>query len=145
MARSPKSVRRLLQDKPTLKFLDREIAAQHALLIEIRQSLPDDLAPHCVNAQMRDALLTLHADSPVWATRLRYLAIQLLNVLKHAHPDLREIRIKLLPEQHASQCRRDPVHRSDKAATLIRDMAGDTGQGALQDALLRLSSAVKSR
>lgn len=145
MPRSPKSVRRLLLDKPTLKFLDREVAAQGELLTQVRQSLPRELAAHCVNAQLHDSRLTLHTDSPVWATRLRYLSAQLISVLKHAHPGLREIKVKLLVERKAPPRRRDPAHKSDVAAALLRDMAGDTEQTSLRDALLRLSRSVKPR
>jgi hypothetical protein len=145
MARSPKSVRRLLQDKPTLKFLDREIAAQGALLTQIRQCLPPELAAHCVNAQLHESRLTLHTDSPVWATRLRYLAAQLISVLKHGHPGLREIKVKLLVERHSPPQHREPAHRSEVAAALVRDSADDTEQAPLREALLRLSNSIKPR
>ena len=96
MARSPKSVRRLMKDKPTLKFLELEISAQKALLENVRRLLPGDLADHCVAARKRDQQLILHADSPVWATRLRYNSPQLISLLQPSHPSLREIKIKLV-------------------------------------------------
>jgi hypothetical protein len=143
MARSPKSVRRLLQDKPTLKTLDREVAAQRELLTQIRQCLPPELAAHCLNAQLRGARLTLHTDSAVWATRLRYLATQLISVLKHEHPGLREIKVKLLLERRSQPPRHAPAHRSEIAAALLDDMAGDIEEAPLRDALLRLSRSIK--
>lgn len=143
MARSPKSVRRLLLDKPTLKFLDREIAAQQALLIELRQCLPTDLGSHCVAARISDHRLTLHADSPVWATRLRYLAPQLLTAMKHAYPRLSEIKVRLRVERHTQPRKTATARKSDVAAAIIHDSAADTKQAPLRDALLRLSHAIR--
>ena len=144
MARSPKSVRRLLQDKPTLKSLDREIAAQRALLTLVRQCLPADLATHCLNAQIHEDRLTLHTDSPVWATRLRYLATQLISVLKHEYPQLREIKIRLLVTRQPPSGRTGPAAKSDAAAAIIHESALDTQPSPLRDALLRLSRAIKA-
>lgn len=143
-ARSPKSVRHLLKDKPTLKLLELEISAQKALLAEVRNVMPEDLAAHCVAAQRRDCQLILHADAAVWATRLRYLAPQLVSLLQTRHSSLREIKIRLLRPQSPRPLRRHPARRSDNAAGIIHDSAQDTKHAALRDALLRLSKALKS-
>ena len=142
-ARSPKSVRHLLKDKPTLKLLELEISAQKALLAEVRSVLPEDLAAHCVGAQLRDRQLVLHADAAVWATRLRYLAPQLLSLLQIRHPALREVKTRLLHPQLPRAPRRHPARRSDNAAEIIHHSAQDTKHAPLRDALLRLSKALK--
>jgi hypothetical protein len=142
-ARSPKSVRHLLKDKPTLKLLELEISAQKALLTEVRSLLPADLAGHCVAARVHDRQLVLHADSAVWATRLRYLAPQLLSLLQPRHPTLREIKPRLLHGRAPRPARRRPARRSDGAAAIIHDSAQDTKQAPLREALIRLSEAVK--
>lgn len=144
MARSPKSVRHLLQDKPTLKRLEREICAQQNLLADVRQCLPADLAPHCSAAQLRDGTLVLHSDSPVWATRLRYLAPQLRSVLIPEHPALREIKIRLFVEQTAAPKQLKPAQKSDVAAAIIHDSAAYTKHAPLREALIRLGRALKS-
>ena len=145
MARSLKSVRHLLKDKPTLKILELEISAQKALLAEIRRLLPGDLADHCVAAQLRGRQLVLHADAAVWATRLRFLAPQLLDLLRPEHPSLGEVRVKLLiprPERG-----RPPriARRSDAAAAIIHDCAADTKHLPLREALERLGRALKPK
>ena len=143
MAHSLKSVRHLLKDKPTLKTLELEISAQKALLAEIRRLLPGDLAEHCVAAQQRGPRLVLHTDAAVWATRLRFLATQLLDLLRPEHPTLREIRVKLLisrsPRKHPSRVAR----RSAVGAAIIHDSAVDTKHPELREALQRLSQALK--
>jgi hypothetical protein len=144
MARSPKSVRRLLKDKPTLKFLELEISAQKALLENVRRLLPDDLADHCVAARKRDQQLILHADSPVWATRLRYNSPQLMSLLQTTNPSLREIKIKLVLPRSDTRRRLPGARHSDFAAAIIHDSAEDTKQPQLREALERLSVALKN-
>lgn len=143
MARSPKSVRHLLRDRPTLKLIEAEISAQRALLIQVRELLPGDVARHCVAAQLRDQRLTLHADSPVWATRLRYLTAQILGLLQREHPSLRWIKIKLVLPHSPPPARPRVARRSDAAAGIIHDSAQDTKQPQLREALQRLSHSLK--
>lgn len=145
MARSPKSVRRLLKDKPTLRLLELEISAQKALLNQVRQLLPNDLANHCLAARKRDQKLILHTDSPVWATRLRYNAAQLLSLLQPQHPSLRGVKVKLNPMRQPTRRRLKPARRSDVAAAIIHDSAQDTKRPELREALKRLSSALKNQ
>lgn len=143
MARSPKSVRHLLKDQPTLRRLEREINTQKALLEKVRQLLPDDLASHCIAAQKRDQQLILHTDSPVWATRLRYFAPQLISLLNPGDPSLRGVKVKLVLTR-SSRLRKLPSARhSDFAAAIIHDSAEDTKHPRLREALKRLSVALK--
>lgn len=144
MATSPKSVRHLLKDKPTLKRLEREIGARQTLLADLIAHLPREVGPHCLAAQIDGARLTLHTDSPAWATRLRYLSNQLRSVLEPAYPELREIRIKVLLTRATG--RRPPQrkpYKSAHAAEVIESSADATAPGPLRDALLRLSRTVK--
>jgi hypothetical protein len=39
----------------------------------VRDALPEPVAAHVVAASLRDGCLTVLADSPVWAARLRYV------------------------------------------------------------------------
>lgn len=145
MAHSPKSVRHLLKDKPTLKILELEISAQKVLLAEVCRRLPGDLADHCLAAQQRAQQLILHVDSPVWASRLRFLAPRLLELLQAQHPDLREVRVKLLVPQTPRRRPPQTARRSDVGARIIHESASDTKHPALRDALERLSLALKRK
>lgn len=145
MARSPKLVYHLLHEKPSLQRLERELNAQKMLLTDVRQCLPADLAQHCAAAQLRERTLVLHTDSPAWATRLRYLAPQLISVLADEYPALREIKVRLLIEQSAPPPPKNAPRRSDDAARIIRASAGYAKPGPLADALRRLGEALKSR
>ena len=145
MAHSLKSVRHLLKDKPTLKHLESEISAQRALLAEIRGLLPGELAPHCVAARVNGHQLVLHSDSPVWASRLRYMAAELPSLLQNAHPALREIKIKLIPANEPRRRRQEPARRSAVAAAVIGETAVHTEEPLLRAALERLSRTLNSR
>ena len=143
MARSPKSVRHLLKDKPTLKFLEIEIRAQMALLQQVRAFLPGDLQERCRAARIRDQQLILHTESPVWATRLRYLTPQLLGLLRREHPGLTGITVKILLERQSGTRRHPGARHSDIAAAIIHDSARDTKHPDLRAALDRLGRSLK--
>ena len=143
MAHSLKSVRHLLQDKPTLNHLEHEINAQRALLAEIRRLLPGELAAHCVSARLHGQRLVLHTDSPVWASRLRFMASELLSLLENRDRSLREIKIKLLPARSPGTKRRAPARRSHTAGDIVADSAEHVESAALREALQRLSRTLK--
>lgn len=144
MAHKPKSVRHLLKDKPTLKRLELEISAQKALLGEVRRLLPGDLAPHCVAACARARQLLIYADSPAWATRLRFFAPQLISLLQSRYPVLTEARVKLLISRGAPAPKPRKARLSDAGACIIQESALNTSEPDLREALLRLSRALKT-
>ena len=145
MAHSPKSVRHLLKDKPTLKILELEISTQKALLAAVRRLLPGQLADHCIAARQRGPQLVLHVDSPVWATRLRFLAPGLLELLRAEYPTLLDIRVKLLVARARPRAQPRPARRSDVGAEIIHESAADTKHPALRKALERLSLTLKRK
>ena len=144
MAHSPKSVRQLLKGKPTLKRLELEISAQKALLEQIRAMLPGDLASHCVAARLREQRVVVYADSPAWATRLRFLAPQLPGLLRAVHPAVREVRVRMLIHRAPPTPIRRRARQSDEGAFIIQQSAVNTSDPDLRAALLRLSRALKT-
>lgn len=143
MAHSLKSVRHLLQDKPTLNHLEQEISAQQTLLADIRRILPGELAAHCVSARLHGQRLVLHTDSPVWASRLRFLAAELTSLLENSGRSLREIKIKLLPASIQRSKPPNPAYRSRTAAHIVAESAQHVESAALRLALQRLSQTLK--
>ncbi len=144
MAHRPKSIRHLLKDRPLLSRLDHEIGQQQAVLEQVRQCLPDELARHCLGARLAARQLVLHTDSPVWASRLRYQAKQLQSLLHRTYPELSEVKVRLLIADKNRPQRRSVARHSNRAAEIVRDSAADTGSAPLKAALLRLSRALKS-
>ena len=143
MAHSLKSVRHLLQDKPTLHHLEHETNAQRALLAEIRRLLPGELAAHCVSARLHGERLVLHADSPVWASRLRFMSAELLSLLENGDRSLREIKIRLLPTRGQGTKRTHPARRSQTAGDIVAESAQHVESAPLRRALQRLSRTLK--
>ncbi|MCB1803180.1 MAG: DUF721 domain-containing protein [Gammaproteobacteria bacterium] len=143
MARSPKSVRHLLKDKPTLKTLATETRAQQALLEHIRRLLPADLATHCVAARINDGRLVIHTDSPVWASRLRFMSTELRSLLQNETQALREIKIRLLPASQGRIRQHTPATRSDTAAAIVKGAAGDISDPQLREALECLGTRLR--
>ena len=143
MAHSPKSVRHLLKDKPTLKRLDAEIRAQSALLAIVRRHLPGDLARHCVAARCDGERLVLHTDSPVWASRLRFLSAELRSLLKTDIATLREVKVRLSPARTVAPRPRRPARRSARGAEIVGESAEHTPSAALGEALARLARRLK--
>lgn len=142
MAHSIKSVRHLLKDKPTLNHLEHEISAQQALLASVRQLLPGELATHCIAARLDGTRLVMHCDSPVWASRLRFMATELRSLLQNDLAALREIKVRVLPQRRAVARRRRPARRTRVGATVVGDSALCLPASPLRNALLRLSETL---
>lgn len=142
MALSLKSVRQLLKDKPTLQHLEREMEAQRSLVVEIRRLLPADLAEHCTAARIDGRRLVLHTDSPVWASRLRFLSTELLRLLENDNPNLREVKVKLIPQRRINRQRPRTATRSEAGAAALKDAARHMQNRPLRTALERLSERV---
>lgn len=79
--RDPKPLEELLASSP-LQYLvtkARQITTTDEALHRI---LPHELAPHCRTMNITANIIVIAVDSAVWATRLRYLAPELLKTLQ---------------------------------------------------------------
>jgi hypothetical protein len=69
---------------------------------ELANCLGGTVSPHCRLANVNGTTVVLHADSPVWSARLRYLLPQVLKCLNQHHPEANltrvDVRVKL-PER----------------------------------------------
>lgn len=112
--------------------------------------LPPSFAPHCRVAGIVRQTLVLHADSPAWASKLRYYCPRLPADLCQ-QPDfgqLNDIRIKVVPPEivQASRQPRQAPRRSlpPTAARLLREVAAATPNAPLREAMLRLATREKT-
>jgi hypothetical protein len=105
--------------------------------------LDQPLTNHCQIARFEGDLLVLNADSPVWASRLRYYIPTLLTQLKQNIPDLQGLKtIKItttppLPRPVAAPVKQRQI--SETAADDIQAMADTIADPDLREALLRLA------
>ena len=145
MTRSPKLIGQLLKDWPLLRQIDREISAQSQLLKAIQRHLPADLASHCVAARLVDERLILHTDSPVWASRLRFLSGQLVILLQNDFPALRNVKIKLRPKEQTRTPRKHAPRLSAAGADAVISTAAHTTSAPLKHALERLGRRLRGQ
>jgi hypothetical protein len=67
------------------------------LLEAIRRDLAAELRPHCLHASLEDGRLRLLTDGPVWATRLRFAAPDVLARLRAQGQAAAEARVRIAP------------------------------------------------
>ena len=106
----------------------------------VRRLLPAPLAAHCTVLNLRDGTLSLAADSPAWAARLRFMAGRLTERL-----DSREIRRIHVTTRPAAQPRRDRprmrrAHLSAQAGATLARAARGIRDERLRRALERLAA-----
>jgi Dna[CI] antecedent, DciA len=59
--------------------------------------LPPELPPRITAVSERDGILVVFADSPAWSARLRYALLELQSQIREAHPDIKEVTVRVLP------------------------------------------------
>lgn len=81
----------LIQQIELLKILNQNLTS----------FLDSPLNAHCTVANYANDIMVLHTDSPVWASRLRYILPQLLNFMQDqcGLVSIKTIRIKVMPPQ----------------------------------------------
>lgn len=97
---SPKHITNLLSPGPgLLGTIINQIQFLKQLCQAVRSHLPSPLDQHCRVAAVRQTTVVVHADSPAWATRLRYLAPALAASLRDqpGYSWVRDIKIKVRP------------------------------------------------
>lgn len=114
-------------------------------LLEMR--LPPECNQHFHVASMRDRLVVVLADSPVWAARLRQLGPEILAILQQQASDrLQHIQVKSRPASTAAQTGRgapriNPKRRiSSESLRLIEQAAAGIGDDRLRAALKKLAA-----
>ncbi|MGH8584283.1 MAG: DciA family protein [Gammaproteobacteria bacterium] len=139
-ARRPKSLAKVLNDSDSGVL--GELLAHTRRLREIDQRLaaclPADLAPHCRVADYRDRSLTLGADSPLWASRLRFGVPVIQAALGLDSRCSVRVRV-LIPVTDPQQRRRPRPSISSASRAWLRHTAELTEDAALRAAWLKLA------
>lgn len=146
MARSIPHASRFLEKSEPLCGLLREIARGEALLRAVRGALPPPVDAHCLNAALHQGSLTLVTDSPLWASRIRFFAPDLLRVLAAGGERAQEVRVRVQPRSGTPEPR--AADRPRLAAATVEHLlqaAAGTDDPALANALRRLARAGAER
>ena len=135
------SLKKLLGNQTTLGQLREQLKAQESLTGEVRSLLPSPLNEQLRGAVLKGRRLTLLVNSPAWASRLRYLAPQLMRQLRQKGLLIEQIVPRILPEQGKARVGRPariPL-LSRQSADTLRQTAESLEPGPLREALRRLS------
>ena len=139
MSRMPKPVGSWLSSSEPLRRLRLDLARQARILQQLTPSLPAEISPHLAAARVKDRELVLYADASAWATRLRFLAPQLLRTVQTTEPRVRSVDVRVALPEPTDACARRARPISKQAAAMIADAGAATTDQALSAALLRLA------
>jgi hypothetical protein len=110
----------------------------------LHQHLPEPLNTQTKILNLRNQILILSTNSPVWATRLRYLAPELLSQLaQETSLNILKIQIKSRPtyaETSKSFVKKQKPALSSMSAAIISQTAADINHPGLSGALQRLAA-----
>jgi hypothetical protein len=107
------------------------------------ESLDPALHKHCQTADMEGETLTLVADTPAWAARIRYSVPDLIEKLQKEPEfhELKKITCIIQPENHPKIIKKQPLPSlSNNTIALINETAKNIDDPTLQKALLKLCS-----
>lgn len=132
MARPPAELALLLPHIETLQRVSRRVY----------QCIPPILRGRCVVANYKNHVLILHAETPAWATRLRFLLPDLQKQLAadSLFENLSEIQVRTEPQSADRTKPQRQIAISAASAAVVKSLAEGIPDPALQAALLRLAN-----
>jgi hypothetical protein len=98
MPAKARHVRRYLRGTDAVAALLNELQRRDELLQRVRDAIPEALRAHCKQASLRDGLLSLSVDSPVWVSRLKFLTPQLIEDLRKTDLAINDCHVRASPE-----------------------------------------------
>lgn len=135
---------RYLQGSGTLGNLLACIERNAELLRAVRRALPHPLDAHCLHAAIEDRTLTLVSDSPVWASRLRFLAPEVQRALNANQGRVASIRVRVQPVSNRDTRRSSAATRPALSGATIKHLletAENVTDEGIAAALRRLAEA----
>jgi len=138
----PEPARRQLE-RGTLAGLLRHCRRLQTLEDRVRSLLAAPLGEHVRVANYRQGELVLHADSPAWQSRMRFVVPTLEQALRPSLDDLRRIRVTTRPPAPVRRAPSPPSHHrtiSPRSSAVLRALANSPGTDRrLAEALERLA------
>jgi hypothetical protein len=146
MSYGPRPLLRHFGHKGEAADLMTRAAALALLNQRLRPYLPEPLDQHCMLANVRAQTAILAADSPGWASRLRYLGPALLPRLVEFGLGVTRIEVIVMPTDRqpiAPQARQIPAP-SAEAARSLEQLAAHSSDAGFADVLRRLAARAKT-
>jgi hypothetical protein len=147
MPDTARHVRRYLRGSDAVAALLSELQRRDELLQRVRDAIPEAFRPHCKQASLRDGLLHLSVDSPVWVSRLKFLAPQLVDDLRTVDLPVDDYRVRALPETATAPAvgRNTATFSPPFAADHLTQAADAIADRELADSLRRLADSLSKR
>jgi hypothetical protein len=143
----PTKLSAIVAENSLLRQLFREAAKQQVNDSEIKSCISESMRSHVRFALVRDETLILIADSPAWASKLRYQVAQIHEqVCKLPNfPRVRSIRVKVFPAAPPpARVDASPAERIGAAAAAsMQRQAESFADPKLREAIDRLSQRRK--
>ena len=135
------SVKKILTGHSTPALLGKRLSDYDALCRQVRESLPPPVDQQLKAAVLQAGTLSLFAESPVWASRLRYAIPQLQRQLAKRGLAVERIRTRILPGNGAKPLKpkRKHLSLSRESGEVLRQTAAAIDDEQLKEALLKLS------
>lgn len=142
-----RTVQQFISSHTSLADLGRRLARQRELTDQVRALLPAPLNEQLLAAVLQNRGLSLFVNSPVWGSRLRYLAPELQRKLRQAGITVDLVRTRIVPVRRPKSegRRRHRLVLSERNAALLRQTAAALADDSLRDSLLRLSRHVEKK
>ena len=140
MARTPQALFDILNGSTAAASLVAQIREQSALLALVKRELEESVNAHLLATLMHDKQLILYADSPAWASRLRFGSRTLRGRLVSRGMEIRKITVRVFLQ--SGRRRGGPHterHLSRANADVIETTAETIDDPGLRRALKRLS------
>jgi hypothetical protein len=140
--KSLRPIKTTFGQRGTLHAISSHARQLESLQRIIQACLNEPMCSHVQLANYRNSLLILQTDSPVWASKLRYLVPELIKQCQ-LHPSfqsLRDIRILVAPfRAEAKPVKRPQPRLSAASRQLLESTAENITDPELKASLLRLS------
>jgi hypothetical protein len=138
----PFQIGNLLERSEISRLLSRARALGE-LDARVHELIPSPLNEHCRVLAVRDDTLVVAADSPVWATRLRYQSTQLVKQLSGVSSvKLRTVQVRVRATDPPAGGSITPIRQpvSARNSMALKQAAVSVTDAGLKAALLRLAS-----
>ena len=144
----PKPIENAADPASVIGQLQLKAKRLHQLNKIFQSALPEFLTNHITLATLKDGMLVAFADSPIWATNMRYETPDVLNKLKQLNnfPEIHEIRViqgRTAGAQVTNVKKEQAQFVSESVKNLLTDQASTLKNRKLQDALHRLAKNIK--
>ena len=138
-------VRDLLTGSPAVTRAMEAQRREDALLVRVRDLLAPGARPHCLQATLKDGALTVIVDAAAWATRLRYLAPELVQGLSAAGVTAAKIRARPADQQPIRQTAQRVPRLTAAAVDHLTAAAEDMSDAGMAEVFRRLAARARVR